>query len=110
MQNKMDDYLTWVADEYRPVLDQAGVAGFKVSIAVFGSASGEVVSMRMLKNLAEVDGGSILTRALGAERARTVSARGAALVVDTSTRILRVRGDLSYGWLDCGPNETACVP
>jgi hypothetical protein len=96
VQEKMDDYLDWLKDEYRPALEKAGVAGFRVSIVVFGSAGGEIVSMRMLKDLAEIDGGSILTRALGSDGARTVSAKGAKLVLATSTRILRVRTDLTY--------------
>jgi hypothetical protein len=96
VQEKMDAYLDWLKDEYRPALEKAGVAGFRVSIVVFGSAGGEIVSMRMLKDLAEIDGGSILTRALGSDRARAVSAKGTTLVLATSTRILRVRTDLTY--------------
>jgi hypothetical protein len=96
VQEKMDDYLDWLKDEYRPALEKAGVAGFRVSIVVFGAAGGEIVSTRMLKDLAEIDGGSILTRALGDDRARAVSAKGAKLVLSTYTRILRVRTDLTY--------------
>jgi hypothetical protein len=96
VQGKMDDYLDWLKDEYRPALEKAGVAGFRVSIVVFGAAGGEIASMRMLKDLAEIDGGAILTRALGSDRARAVSAKGATLVLATFTRILRVRSDLTY--------------
>lgn len=96
IQEKMDAYLDWLKDEYRPALEKAGVEGFHVSILVFGAAGGEIVSMRMLKNLAEIDEGSILTRALGSDEARTVSAKGASLVLGTSTRILRLRPNLTY--------------
>jgi hypothetical protein len=72
------------------------VAGFRVSVAVFGAAGGEIVSMRMLESLAEIDEGSILARALGNDGARAVNAKASGLVLRTSTRILRVRADLSY--------------
>ena len=94
--NKMDDYLTWLRDEYVPAIEKGGVPGFRLSIAVFGAAAGEVVSLRMLSSLAEIDGGSILAKALGPEGARAVNAKGAALVVGSTTRILRTRSDLSY--------------
>jgi hypothetical protein len=100
VQDRMDDYLKWLEDDYRPALEKAGVAGFRVSIAVFGAAGGEIVSMRMLKSLAEIDEGSILARALGNDGARAVNAKAAKLVLATSTRILRVRADLSYGDMD----------
>jgi len=96
VQEKMDAYLDWLKDDYRPALEKAGVARFRASIIVFGAAGGEIVSMRMLKNLAEIDGGSILTRALGSDGARAVSAKAATLVIGTSTRILRLRSDLTY--------------
>lgn len=93
---KMDNYLDWLRNDYRPALEKAHVAGFRVSMVVFGSAGNEVVSMRMLKNLAEIDEGSILSRGLGNDTARAVGAKGAALVLANSTRILRIRPDLTY--------------
>jgi hypothetical protein len=96
VQEKIDAYLDWLKDEYRPALEKADVARFRVSIVVFGAAGGEIVSMRVLKNLAEIDAGSVLTRALGSDEARAVSAKGATLVLGTFTRILRLRPDLTY--------------
>jgi hypothetical protein len=95
-QDKFDDYLNWLQNEYRPALEEAGVAHFLVSRPVFGAMGGEIVSMRMLKNLAEIDGGPVVTRALGVERARAVNAKTAGLVFSSSTKIVRVRTDLSY--------------
>jgi hypothetical protein len=94
--NKMEDYLDWLKNSYRPALDKAGVAQFRVAIGVFGAEGGEVLSMRSLKDLAEIDGGSILTRALSEDGARVVSANGASLVRESSTRILRTLPELSY--------------
>jgi hypothetical protein len=94
--DRMDDYLGWLKQDYRPALEKVGVTGFRVAIAVFGSSGGEVVSMRMLRSLAEIDEGSILSRALGDDGARAVIARATGMVGTTSTRILRARVDLSY--------------
>jgi hypothetical protein len=95
-QGRMDDYLTWVKNEYLPALEKAGVARFFVSRPIFGAEGGEVVSSRMLKNLAEIDGGPVLTRALGEEGARTVNAKSVPLVRSSTTRIVLVRTDLTY--------------
>lgn len=96
VSGKTNAYISWLRDEYRPAIEKAGVLGFNASIAVFGAAGGEIVSMRMLKNLGEIDDGSVLTRALGADQARAVSAEGSKLVRSTSTRILHLQTDLSY--------------
>lgn len=93
---KTEDYLNWLRNEYGPAMDKGGVVGFNASIAVFGSPGREIVTMRLLKHLAEIDQGSILTRALGRDQASAVSTQGAKLVRSTSTRILYVRKDLSY--------------
>lgn len=95
-QGKMDDYLNWLQNDYRSALEEAGVAHFLVSRPIFGVMGGEVVSMRMLKNLAEIDEGPVVTRALGVERARAANAKSAALVLSSTTKIVRVRTDLTY--------------
>ena len=93
---KMGDYLNWLQNEYRPALEKAGVAHFQVSQPIFGTVAGEIVTMRMLKNLAEIDGGPVLSRALNEEGVRAVNAKSMALVSSSNTRIIRVRTDLSY--------------
>ena len=95
-QGRMDDYLTWLESDYLPALEKAGVAHFFVSRPIFGGEGGEVVSSRMLKNLAEIDDGPVLTRALGEAGARAVNARSVALVRSSTTRIVLVRIDLTY--------------
>jgi len=93
---RMGDYLNWLQDEYRPALEKAGVAHFRVSQPIFGAVAGEIVTTRMLTNLAEIDGGPVLSKALNEEDARAVYARSVALVSSSNTRIVRVRTDLSY--------------
>ena len=93
---KMGAYLNWLGNEYRPALEKAGVAHFQVSQPIFGAVAGEVVTTRMLKNLAEIDEGPVLSTVLNDEDARAVYTRAVALVSSSNTRIVRVRTDLSY--------------
>ena len=95
-QGRMDDYLTWLRNDYLPALEKAGVPHFFVSRPIFGGEGGEVVSSRVLKNLAEIDDGPVLTKALGEEGARTANARSFPLVRSSTTRIVQVRSDLTY--------------
>jgi hypothetical protein len=93
---KMGDYLNWIKNDYRPALEKAGVAHFQVSQPIFGATAGEIVTARMLENLAEIDEGPILGKALNAQDARAINARSVALVISSNTRIVRMRADLSY--------------
>jgi hypothetical protein len=93
---KMSDYLLWLANDYRPALEKAGVTHFQVSQPVFGAVAGEIVTTRMLNNLAEIDFGPVLSKALKEDDARAIAAKAVPLVSSSSTRILRLRTDLSY--------------
>lgn len=97
---KMGDYLDWLRNDYRPALEKAGVARFQVSRPIFGATAGEIVTIRMLKNLAEIDAGAVLSRALSDREVREIAARSSSLVTSSNTRIVRLRDDLSYtqGW------------
>ena len=95
-QGRMDDYLAWIKNDYIPALEKGGVARFLVSRPIFGGEGNEVVSSRMLKNLAEIDGGPVLTKALGEAGALAVNARAVPLVRSSTTRIVVVRADLTY--------------
>jgi hypothetical protein len=93
---KMSDYLIWLRNDYRPALEKAGVAHFQVSQPVFGAVAGEIVTTRMLNNLAEIDLGPVLSKALSDEEARAIASKSVPLLSSSSTRILRLRTDLSY--------------
>ena len=95
-RGRLGDYLNWLQNDYRPALEKAGVAHFQVSQPIFGAETGEIMTRRMLKNLAEIDGGTILSKALNEVDARAVAAKAAALVSSSNTRIVRVRTDLGY--------------
>jgi hypothetical protein len=93
---KLVDYLNWLRTDYRPALAKAGVARFRVLQPIFGADAGEIVTMRLLKNLAEIDGGALLSRVMSDEQAAATIARSTALVSSSHTRILKMRSDLSY--------------
>src|SRR5258706_11282027 len=90
---RMGDYLIWLKNDYRPALEKIGVAHFQVSQPIFGAVAGEIVTTRALKNLAEIDQGSVLSRALSDEDARAANARSIPLVSSSKTSIVRVRTD-----------------
>ncbi len=93
---RMSEYVAWLKNDYRPALQKAGVAHFRVSQPIFGSESGEIVTLRMLENLNEIDRGAVLSRALSDDEARVIAGKAAALVVSSHNRIVRLRSDLSY--------------
>ena len=93
---KMADYLNWLANDYRPALEKAGVRRFRVLQPIFGAAAGEIVTMRVLENLAEIDRGSVLSKALSDGEVRVLVAKPTPLVNSSQTRIIRMRAELSY--------------
>lgn len=93
---KAGEYLNWLQNEYLPALEKAGVSHFQVTQPIFGAVAGEIVTLRMLKTLAEIDGGPILNKALDEATARSVNAKLVPLVRSSETRIVRLRFDLSY--------------
>ena len=72
------------------------MAHFQVSQPIFGAHSGEIVTTRMLRNLAEIDEGAVLSKALTDEQARALAAKSVRLVSSSTTRIVRMRPDLGY--------------
>ena len=93
---RMSDYLNWLRDDYRPALEKAGVARFRVSQPIFGTGAGQIVTTRMLRDLAEIDGGPMLSKALSDIEVRAIVAKSLPLVSSSSTKIVRMRTDLSY--------------
>ncbi len=93
---KLPEYMAWLKNEYKPALEKAGVTNFLVSRPVFGLPGGEIQTIRLLKNFAEIDGGPILTQKMGADAARALNAKTTALVRATTTTIIRVRPELSH--------------
>jgi hypothetical protein len=93
---KNADYRAYVKNELRPVLEKGGVTWYRASAPTFGGPAGTVETMRMLKNLGEIDGGPIQTRVLGAAGAQALAAKVASLTRGPAQNtILRLRPELS---------------
>ncbi len=95
-QGKFPEYEAWMKNDLKPALEKAGVTQLRVSRPIFGVPGGEVQTIRMLKDFAEIDGGPILNQKLGADAARALNAKTNGMVRATTTTLVRVRPDLSY--------------
>ena len=95
-QGKFAEYEAWMKNDWKPAMEKAGVTQLRVSRPIFGVPGGEVQTVRMLKDFAEIDGGPILNQKLGAEAARALNAKTNGMVRATTTTLVRVRADLSY--------------
>jgi hypothetical protein len=93
---KNPEYRAYLKNELKPVLEKGGVTFYRASAPVFGGPAGTVETLRMLKNLAEIDGGPIQTKVLGAAGAQALAAKAAVLTRGPAqTTILRMRPELS---------------
>jgi hypothetical protein len=94
--SKLNDYTAWLKNDYKPAMEKAGVTWLRASRPVFGAPQGTYVeTVRALKNLAEIDGGPILNKALGVEGARALNAKVGSIVRSSSIKIVTLRSDLS---------------
>ena len=76
--------------------EKGGVTFYRASVPTFGGPAGTVETMRMLKNLGEIDGGTIQTKVLGAAGAQALAAKAATLTRGPAQNtILRLRPELS---------------
>jgi len=102
---KMDDYMNWMKNDYKPALEKAGVTQFRAARPIFGAPSNNMVeSIRMLKDFGEIDGGPILNQKLGADAVRAMNAKVSGIVQGTRITIIRMRPDLSYMGTATGTN------
>jgi len=92
---KFPEYEAWMKNDLKPALEKAGVTQFRVSRPIFGVPGGEIQTIRMMKDFAEIDGGPFLTQKLGADGARALNAKTNGMVRATTTSIIRIRSDLS---------------
>ena len=93
---KNADYRAYLKNDLKPVLEKGGVTWYRVSATSFGGPAGTVETLRMLKNLGEIDGGPIPAKVLGAAGAQAMAAKAASLTRGPAqTTILRMRPELS---------------
>ena len=95
-QGKNAEYRSYLKNDLLPVYEKGGVTWFHVSAPVFGGPAGTVETVRMLKNLGEIDGGPFTTKVLGAAGAQTLAAKAQGLTRGASQiTIMRMRPELS---------------
>jgi len=93
---KNAEYRAYLKNELKPVYEKGGVTWFRVSAPVFGGPAGTVETVRMMKNLGEIDGGPFATKLLGADGARALAAKAQGLTRGPSQiTIMRMRPELS---------------
>jgi hypothetical protein len=92
---KMNDYEAWLKSDYKPALEKAGTTFYRASRPIFGAPGNTIEAVRGMKNLAEIDGGPILNKALGQDAARAMNAKVSGLIRTSSSTIIHVRADLS---------------
>ncbi|HZR23916.1 MAG TPA: hypothetical protein VFA59_10040 [Vicinamibacterales bacterium] len=94
---KNAEYRAYLKNDVKPVLEKGGVTWYRVSAPTFGGPAGTVETMRRLTNLAEIDGGPIQTKVLGAAGAQALAAKAATLTRGPAQNtILRSRAELSW--------------
>ncbi|HVO98372.1 MAG TPA: hypothetical protein VMT15_09915 [Bryobacteraceae bacterium] len=93
---KSAEYRAYLKNELKPVYEKGGVTWYHVSAPVFGGPTGTVETVRMLKNLGEIDGGPLTTKILGAAGAQALAAKAQSLTRGASqTTIMQMRPELS---------------
>jgi hypothetical protein len=93
---KNTEYRAYLKNELLPVYEKGGVTWFHVSVPTFGGPTGTVETVRMLKNLGEIDGGPLTTKVLGAAGAQALAAKAQGLTRGASQiTIMRMRPELS---------------
>jgi hypothetical protein len=93
---KGPDFAAWMKNEYMPAMKKAEVKNFWVNQTVFGGDPNERVTVRPVNAMGELDGGPVLTKALGEEGARKLMNKTVGMVDSVQFRIVRYRPDLSY--------------
>ena len=93
---KRAEYEAFMKSDYLPMLRKGEVANFWVSRTIFGGDGMEIVTVRPIKKLGEIDDGPIVRRVLGPEGAQKLNAKSAGFYQSIRYRIVRYRSDLSY--------------
>jgi hypothetical protein len=104
---RVPDFDAWMKNEYLPAMKKAEVKNFWVNQTVFGGDANERVTVRLMKNMAEIDRGPLTVRALGEEGSRKLMSRTAGIIDSVQYRIVRYRPDLSYDMTTKPPATSA---
>ena len=100
---KNQEFNAYMKNEYKPAMEKAGTTHYLVSAPTFGGPVNQVSTIRMMKNLAEIDAGPFLIAKLGQEQAAALNSKMTPLARVASRRLIRVRTELSF--LPAGPQR-----
>jgi hypothetical protein len=89
------DFTAYMKDDYVPAMRKAGLENFWLSRPIYGGNLEERITVRPLHKLAELDGGPLTIKALGAEKAQALAMKQAKIVESVSYTVHRIRPDLS---------------
>lgn len=94
--DRLSDYENWLKNDYLPALRKGGVEDYWVNRTIFGGNLYEFNAVRWLKNMADLDSGPILNRAVGPEAAAKITAKTAGMIRSQRLVVIRARPDLSW--------------
>ena len=89
------DYLTLMKSDFFPHFDKANF-NYQTGLLTFGGEAG-FIHLYYIQNLAKLDEGSPVVRALGVEAAQSITSKFAGIVTSNEHWVARVLPDLSYG-------------
>lgn len=92
---KSEAFTAFMKNDYLPAMKKAGVANCWLSRPIFGGDLDERVMVRLMNKVGDLDAGPLTTKALGAEGARQLGIKQAAIIRSTNFRVVHLRTDLS---------------
>ena len=92
---KAGEFTEFMKNDYLPAMKKADVANLWLSRPIFGGDLDERVMVRLMHKMAELDAGPLTTKALGADGARQLGIKQAAIIRSTNYRVVHLRTDLS---------------
>jgi hypothetical protein len=92
---KAAEFIAFMKDDYIPAMRKAELKNFWVSRPIFGGDLDERITVRPMHKVAELDGGPLTVKALGADKAQELNAKMGKIVQSTHFSVVRVRPELS---------------
>ena len=97
---KGQEYRNFIRNEVLPVMKKAKaegkIAGYSVATRGMGSNIGDITTTTFYNKFADMEGGNIMARMLGAEAAQKVAAKAAGLSTVVESYVRRRNADLSF--------------
>lgn len=110
MPAKRQQYQSWLRDELLPAFRGSEIAGLISNEVTFGPSSGEWVFAVPVASWADLDKPMPLFESMGQQAAEQLLERGAAMIEDSETLVLRSRPDLSAMATQSAPQQSSGQP